>query len=64
MKGVQFRKYQNDHLLCSEISSEGYQMLIDIIPNNVYTVGNDRCKGVGSYEILQANGCSMGSIGA
>lgn len=39
-------------------------MQIDILPNNVYTVGNDRYKGVGSYEILQANGCSMGSIRA
>ena len=39
-------------LLCSEIYSEGYQMQIDILPNNVYAVGDDRCKGVCSYEIL------------
>ena len=39
-------------------------MQIDILLNNVYTVGNDRCKGGCSYEILQANGCGMGNIGA
>ena len=37
---------------------------MDILPNNVYTVGDDRYEGVCSYEILQANGCGMGNIGA
>ena len=43
--GKEFRNGFDADLFCSEIYSEGYQTQIDILPKNVYTVGNDRCKG-------------------